>query len=135
MCPQMNLQLDWCFAFVQIKLVLSACIVLENNHLLSLFFSVSDVCVHCLLLSKSLSYLSSSLSLSLSLSGFESGDKDSLGSAVVDVLRVVLRRHSPAPQLLSDTTTHSSLVHCGRTKVFLTHAMVCISDAVSYLAV
>ena len=63
-------------------------------------------------------------------SGFESGDKDSLGSAVMDVLRVVLRRHTAYPQLHSDTTTHSSLVHCGRTKVFLTHVMVCISDAV-----
>ncbi|XP_048093449.1 unconventional myosin-XIX isoform X2 [Alosa alosa] len=56
--------------------------------------------------------------------GFESGDKDSLGSAVMDVLRVVLRGHSPDPQLLSATATHSSLVHCGRTKVFLTHAML-----------
>ncbi|KAL2095062.1 hypothetical protein ACEWY4_009781 [Coilia grayii] len=59
-----------------------------------------------------------------SQNGYESGDKNSLGSAVMDVLRVVLKGHTPDPQLHSDSTTHSSLVHCGRTKVFLTHAML-----------
>ncbi|KAJ8412396.1 hypothetical protein AAFF_G00127320 [Aldrovandia affinis] len=51
-------------------------------------------------------------------------DKDLLGSAVADVLNVVQKSNSldcPSP---NETETGSSLVHCGKTKVFLTHTML-----------
>lgn len=54
----------------------------------------------------------------------ESGDKFSLGSAVSDAVQVVLRGCASKPQLHSDCVRHQPLVHCGRTKVFLTHAML-----------
>ncbi|XP_064208309.1 unconventional myosin-XIX isoform X1 [Anguilla rostrata] len=51
-------------------------------------------------------------------------DKDILSPAVADVLSVVLRSHPLETPSASETETHSSLVHCGKTKVFLTHYML-----------
>ncbi|KAI1902891.1 hypothetical protein AGOR_G00020980 [Albula goreensis] len=51
-------------------------------------------------------------------------DKNILGPAVADVLDVVLRSHSLDPSKPSETDSCSSLVHCGKTKVFLTHSML-----------
>lgn len=56
--------------------------------------------------------------------GLAADDKDALGSAVADVLRGVLKGHSIDPLHHLDSETRSSLVHCGRTKVFLTQAML-----------
>ncbi|CAB1316883.1 unnamed protein product [Coregonus sp. 'balchen'] len=54
--------------------------------------------------------------------GLEENNKDDLGSAVANILRVVLKSNSLDPSHHSDSETRSSLVHCGRTKVFLTNS-------------
>ena len=59
----------------------------------------------------------------LSLSGLEADNKEALGSAVADILRVVLSHSLDASRHI-DNEARSSLVHCGRTKVFLTNSMV-----------
>ncbi|KAG9339766.1 hypothetical protein JZ751_022432 [Albula glossodonta] len=51
-------------------------------------------------------------------------DKNILGPAVADVLNVVLRSRPLDPSKPSETDSCSSLVHCGKTKVFLTHSML-----------
>lgn len=58
----------------------------------------------------------------LSLTGPEMSDRAVLGSAVEDVLNVVLKRRSPNSILSPDG--NDNMVHCGRTKVFLTHSLV-----------
>ncbi len=58
----------------------------------------------------------------LSLAGPEMSDRAVLGSAVEDVLNVVLKRHAPNSILSPDG--NNNMVHCGRTKVFLTHSLV-----------
>uniref|UniRef100_A0A673K0C3 Unconventional myosin-XIX-like n=1 Tax=Sinocyclocheilus rhinocerous TaxID=307959 RepID=A0A673K0C3_9TELE len=45
-----------------------------------------------------------------------------LGSAVEDVLNVVLKRRAPNSTLSPDD--NNNMVHCGRTKVFLTHSLL-----------
>uniref|UniRef100_A0AAY4EQJ7 Myosin motor domain-containing protein n=1 Tax=Denticeps clupeoides TaxID=299321 RepID=A0AAY4EQJ7_9TELE len=56
--------------------------------------------------------------------GSEQEHTDILSSAVADVLREVLKSCCPDPWLPHGGHAHSSLVHCGKTKVFVTHAMV-----------
>ncbi|XP_029555404.1 unconventional myosin-XIX [Salmo trutta] len=55
--------------------------------------------------------------------GLEVDNKGALGLAVADILRVVLS-HSLDPSRHIDNEARSSLVHCGRTKVFLTNSML-----------
>uniref|UniRef100_A0A673K7Y5 Unconventional myosin-XIX-like n=1 Tax=Sinocyclocheilus rhinocerous TaxID=307959 RepID=A0A673K7Y5_9TELE len=52
----------------------------------------------------------------LSLTGPEMSDQAVLGSAVEDVLNVVFKRRAP--------NNNNNMVHCGRTKVFLTHSLL-----------
>ncbi|XP_042579199.1 unconventional myosin-XIX-like [Cyprinus carpio] len=52
----------------------------------------------------------------------EMSDQAVLGSAVEDVLNLVLKRRAPNSTLSPDD--NNSLVHCGRTKVFLTHSLL-----------
>ncbi|XP_062341362.1 unconventional myosin-XIX [Osmerus eperlanus] len=59
-----------------------------------------------------------------SQNGLGASNKDNLGSAVADVLGVVLESHTIDPARDVDSEPHSTLVHCGRTKVFLTQAML-----------
>uniref|UniRef100_A0A8C2BPG0 Myosin XIX n=1 Tax=Cyprinus carpio TaxID=7962 RepID=A0A8C2BPG0_CYPCA len=49
-------------------------------------------------------------------------DQAVLGSAVEDVLNLVLKRRAPNSTLSPDD--NNSMVHCGRTKVFLTHSLL-----------
>uniref|UniRef100_A0A667ZYQ8 Myosin XIX n=1 Tax=Myripristis murdjan TaxID=586833 RepID=A0A667ZYQ8_9TELE len=49
---------------------------------------------------------------------------DSLRPAVDKLLRVVLQSQVLDPACQRDSETHSTLVHCGRTKVFLTQSML-----------
>uniref|UniRef100_A0A8C1DC56 Myosin XIX n=1 Tax=Cyprinus carpio carpio TaxID=630221 RepID=A0A8C1DC56_CYPCA len=58
----------------------------------------------------------------VSLTGPEMSDQAVLGSAVEDVLNLVLKRRAPNSTLSPDD--NNSLVHCGRTKVFLTHSLL-----------
>uniref|UniRef100_A0A8C9VTD1 Myosin XIX n=1 Tax=Scleropages formosus TaxID=113540 RepID=A0A8C9VTD1_SCLFO len=51
-------------------------------------------------------------------------DKDTLLREVTRILNAVLRRHSLDPCGDAGGRTRSSMVHCGRTKVFMTHSMV-----------
>ncbi|XP_061105846.1 unconventional myosin-XIX isoform X2 [Conger conger] len=51
-------------------------------------------------------------------------DESILSPMVADVLNVVLQSRSPDPPKVSETESCSSLVHCGKTKVFLTHHML-----------
>ncbi|KAF4113907.1 unconventional myosin-XIX [Onychostoma macrolepis] len=52
----------------------------------------------------------------------EMSDQAVLGSAVEDVLNVVLKRRAPNYTLSPDD--NNNMVHCGRTKVFLTHSLL-----------
>uniref|UniRef100_A0A8C2BS43 Myosin XIX n=1 Tax=Cyprinus carpio TaxID=7962 RepID=A0A8C2BS43_CYPCA len=52
----------------------------------------------------------------------EMSDQAVLGSAVEDVLNLVLKRRAPNSTLSPDD--NNSMVHCGRTKVFLTHSLL-----------
>ncbi|XP_066573266.1 unconventional myosin-XIX isoform X2 [Amia ocellicauda] len=63
----------------------------------------------------------------LSSSGSEAS-KGILGPAVSDILCIVLKR-PPAPSDPHDRQPHSSLVHCGNTKVFITPAMLELLEA------
>uniref|UniRef100_A0A8C9VK39 Unconventional myosin-XIX n=1 Tax=Scleropages formosus TaxID=113540 RepID=A0A8C9VK39_SCLFO len=51
-------------------------------------------------------------------------DKDTLLREVTRILNAVLRRHSLDPCGDAGGRTRSSMVHCGRTKVFMTHSML-----------
>ncbi|KPP74438.1 unconventional myosin-XIX-like, partial [Scleropages formosus] len=51
-------------------------------------------------------------------------DKDTLLREVTRILNVVLRRHSLDPCGDAGGRTRSSMVHCGRTKVFMTQSML-----------
>lgn len=52
----------------------------------------------------------------------EISDQAVLGSAIKDVLSVVLKRRSPNSTISPDD--NNNMVHCGRTKVFLTHSLL-----------
>ncbi|XP_026777729.3 unconventional myosin-XIX [Pangasianodon hypophthalmus] len=54
--------------------------------------------------------------------GAETGDQIALSPAVQDILNAVLRTSSPDPDLTPNN--NNVMVHCGKTKVFLTHAML-----------
>ncbi|XP_056140554.1 unconventional myosin-XIX [Lampris incognitus] len=54
----------------------------------------------------------------------EADGKDVLRAAVENIVRVVLQCQAADPSHPPDRGTHSPLVHCGRTKVFLTHSML-----------
>ncbi|RXN12748.1 unconventional myosin-XIX [Labeo rohita] len=56
------------------------------------------------------------------LNSTEMSDQTILGSAVEDVLNVVLKRRTPNSTLSPDD--NNNMVHCGRTKVFLTHSLL-----------
>ncbi|XP_030648424.1 unconventional myosin-XIX [Chanos chanos] len=57
--------------------------------------------------------------------GSEDGDREALASAVEGVLGVVLKGRVPDSSARSDDkNTPNVMVHCGKTKVFLTHAML-----------
>ncbi|KAJ8342904.1 hypothetical protein SKAU_G00328320 [Synaphobranchus kaupii] len=60
---------------------------------------------------------------SINVNGPEA-DKDVLSPMVADVLNLVLQSQSLDPSNASETEPCSSLVHCGKTKVFLTHHML-----------
>uniref|UniRef100_A0A8C2BTN1 Myosin XIX n=1 Tax=Cyprinus carpio TaxID=7962 RepID=A0A8C2BTN1_CYPCA len=60
--------------------------------------------------------------INISAAGFPISDQAVLGSAVEDVLNLVLKRRAPNSTLSPDD--NNSMVHCGRTKVFLTHSLV-----------
>lgn len=49
-------------------------------------------------------------------------DQSVLRSTVEDVLNVVLKKHTPSSTL--SPADINNMVHCGRTKVFLTYALV-----------
>lgn len=49
-------------------------------------------------------------------------DRSVLQPAVEDVLNVVLKRHVSSSTL--SPVDNNNMVHCGRTKVFLTHTLV-----------
>uniref|UniRef100_A0A671QRS3 Unconventional myosin-XIX-like n=1 Tax=Sinocyclocheilus anshuiensis TaxID=1608454 RepID=A0A671QRS3_9TELE len=53
--------------------------------------------------------------INISAAGFPISDQAVLGSAVEDVLNVVFKRRAP---------NNNNMVHCGRTKVFLTHSLL-----------
>uniref|UniRef100_A0A8C2KW51 Myosin XIX n=1 Tax=Cyprinus carpio TaxID=7962 RepID=A0A8C2KW51_CYPCA len=58
----------------------------------------------------------------LSPTGSEMSNQAVLGSAVEDVLNVLLKRRGPNSTLSPDD--NNNMVHCGRTKVFLTHSLL-----------
>lgn len=55
--------------------------------------------------------------------GAENGDQIALGTAVQDILKAVLRTDSPDPNP-TPNNDDNVMVHCGKTKVFLTHVML-----------
>uniref|UniRef100_A0A672R005 Unconventional myosin-XIX-like n=1 Tax=Sinocyclocheilus grahami TaxID=75366 RepID=A0A672R005_SINGR len=66
--------------------------------------------------------LTAQMNTPLSPTGPEMSNQAVLGSAVEDVLNVVLKRRAPNSTLSPDD--NNNMVHCGRTKVFLTHSLL-----------
>uniref|UniRef100_A0A8C2KV81 Myosin XIX n=1 Tax=Cyprinus carpio TaxID=7962 RepID=A0A8C2KV81_CYPCA len=60
--------------------------------------------------------------INISAAGFPISNQAVLGSAVEDVLNVLLKRRGPNSTLSPDD--NNNMVHCGRTKVFLTHSLL-----------
>uniref|UniRef100_A0A671L9X9 Unconventional myosin-XIX-like n=1 Tax=Sinocyclocheilus anshuiensis TaxID=1608454 RepID=A0A671L9X9_9TELE len=60
--------------------------------------------------------------INISAAGFPISNQAVLGSAVEDVLNVVLKRRASNSTLSPDD--NNNMVHCGRTKVFLTHSLL-----------
>ncbi|MBN3308374.1 MYO19 protein, partial [Amia calva] len=56
-------------------------------------------------------------------------EKDTLGTAVSDILRIALPDPPVAASDLPDHQPRCSLVHCGKTKIFITHAMLELLEA------
>ncbi|KAM9440876.1 unconventional myosin-XIX [Clarias gariepinus] len=73
--------------------------------------------------------------------GAKHGDQIALGPAVQDILNAVLRTSSPNPNPIHNNNNNNNnnknnnvMVHCGKTKVFLTHAMLELLEQQRYRA-
>ncbi|KAK2816296.1 hypothetical protein Q7C36_022567 [Tachysurus vachellii] len=64
--------------------------------------------------------------------GADNEPEIALGPAVQDILNAVLRTNSSAPN--STSNNNNVMVHCGKTKVFLTHAMLELLEEQRYRA-